>query len=88
VDKKIRLAFGKRVRELRTQAGLSQEQLGDRSGLHRTYVGGIERGERNPSLFIIKKIADALGVSLGELFSYDEGTSSKGKTGTPRRKHP
>ena len=86
VDKKTRLAFGERIRELRTKAGWSQEKLGEECGLHRTYIGGIERGERNPSLLIIKKIADALGIPLGELFSYDEGPSRKGRAGDARRK--
>jgi transcriptional regulator with XRE-family HTH domain len=51
-------------------AGLTQEGLADRSGLDRSYIGGVERGERNPTLSIIEKIADGLGVSLVELFSY------------------
>jgi len=62
--------FGKRVRELRRARALSQEELADRAGVHRTYMGGIERGERNPSLKNIAAIADALGVSLPELFSF------------------
>ena len=61
--------LGARIRELRVQAGISQEALGLRSGLHRTYVGAIERGERNPSVLSLKKITDALQVTLGELFN-------------------
>jgi transcriptional regulator with XRE-family HTH domain len=57
------------VRELRAQQGLSQEQLAQRCGLHRTYIGGIERGERNPSLDNIGKIAAALSVKLTDLFA-------------------
>ena len=64
----LRALFGKRMRELRQQAGFSQEELADRCGLHRTYVGGIERGERNPSLMNIGRIARALGVPLEDLF--------------------
>ena len=64
----LRALFGKRMRELRQQAGFSQEELADRCGLHRTYVGGIERGERNPSLMNIGRIARALGVPLEALF--------------------
>ena len=56
------------MRELRERRGMSQEQLAQRCGLHRTYVGGIERGERNPSLINIGRIAAALGVEVGELF--------------------
>lgn len=50
------------MRELRRSTGLSQEQLASASGLDRTYIGGIERGERNPTLKTIVWIADALGV--------------------------
>lgn len=60
-------SFGQRVRALRKQAGLSQEAFADKCGLDRTYVGGIERGERNVALRNIKAIAEALGVSLSEL---------------------
>lgn len=64
----IRLRFGMRVRELRQARGLSQEAFADLAGLHRTYMGGIERGERNVSLKNIEAIAKALSVSLAELF--------------------
>jgi transcriptional regulator with XRE-family HTH domain len=60
--------LGQRIRNLRTKANISQETLGYISGLHRTYVGAIERGERNPSVLSLKKIADALHVNLGDLF--------------------
>ena len=59
--------FGQRVRDLRTKAGLSQEAFGDWCDLHRTYVGGIERGERNVSLLNIARIARAVGVTLSDL---------------------
>jgi transcriptional regulator with XRE-family HTH domain len=64
----IRTTFGRRVRELREKQGWSQEQLAERCGLHRTYVGGIERGERNPALLNIGRIARALGVQVRDLF--------------------
>jgi transcriptional regulator with XRE-family HTH domain len=64
----ILLKFGMNVRRLRKRAGLSQEELADRSGLHRTYVGGIERGERNPSLGNIVAIAIGLRCKFEELF--------------------
>lgn len=60
--------FGKRVRDLRIQRGInSQMALGIKCDLDRTYIGGIERGERNVALKNIEKIAEALGVSLSEL---------------------
>lgn len=70
--KTIEKQFGERVRELRLARGLSQEELAFKAGVHRTYLGGIERGERNPALKNIAAIAKALGVSLSELFSFGE----------------
>lgn len=61
--------FGKRVRSLRTTAGLSQEAFAAKCGLDRTYVGGIERGERNVALRNIEVIARTLGVSLSVLMN-------------------
>lgn len=65
----IQRQFGERVRELRLARGLSQEELASMAGVHRTYLGSIERAERNPSLKNIAAIAEALGVTLSELFS-------------------
>jgi len=62
--------FGKKVREERTKLGVSQEELGFQTGLDRTYISGIERGERNPSLRNVGKIAQALKVKLPELFDF------------------
>jgi len=64
----VLIAFGTRMRFLRHQKGYSQEKLADLCELHRTYIGGIERGERNPSLENIYKIAKALDVSLSDFF--------------------
>ncbi|MHC2068148.1 helix-turn-helix domain-containing protein [Bremerella sp. T1] len=63
----ILVRFGKRVRELRTEQGYSQEAFADACELDRTYVGGIERGERNLALRNIERIAETLGISLAEL---------------------
>jgi len=57
-----RLLFGRRVRQLRIEQGLSQERLAELSSLHRNYVGGAERGERNVGLLNVVKLAHALGV--------------------------
>ena len=64
----ILLAFGQRVQELRKEKKLSQEQLADLAGVHRTYVGMIERAEKNITLCNIEKIAKALKVEIKELF--------------------
>lgn len=63
-----RVLLGQRVRALRRAQRVSQEELASRAGVHRTYLGGVERGERNPSLRNITRIAQALGVGPGELF--------------------
>lgn len=63
-----RRALGRLVRNLRSQRGLSQEALAEVAQLHRTYVGAVERGERNPSLDVLYALADGLGVHVRELF--------------------
>lgn len=62
--------FGDRIRELRTQANLSQEQLSEITGFHRTYIGMIERGERNISLTNITVFAKAFELSIDELLRF------------------
>jgi transcriptional regulator with XRE-family HTH domain len=62
-----RLLFGKRVRALRLERGLSQEKLAELADLHRNYVGGVERGERNIALLNIVSLAHALRVKPSEL---------------------
>jgi transcriptional regulator with XRE-family HTH domain len=66
-DTTLRAIFADNVRNLRKERGLSQESLADASGLHRTYIGSVERCERNLSLDNIGKIAAALGVSPDSL---------------------
>jgi transcriptional regulator with XRE-family HTH domain len=61
--------FGKTLRALRTARGLSQWALADAAGMDHNYIGMIERGERNPAVVNVVKIAKALGVPPGELFS-------------------
>ncbi len=68
MDIKIRL--GMRIKELRTQVGISQEKLADIANLDRTYITSVEKGKRNISIVNIDKISTALGVSLKEFFSF------------------
>lgn len=66
--KDITVRFGQRVKTLRLQLGLSQEAFADKCGLDRTYISGIERGVRNPTLEVIAVIADGLQIELSDLF--------------------
>jgi len=70
--KTIQKQFGERIRKLRLARGMSQEKLAFKSGVHRTYIGGIERGERNPSLKNITAIAKALDATLSQLFLFGD----------------
>ena len=63
----VQVQFGKHLREIRHKRGLSQERLADLAGLHRTYVSGVERGERNISLLNIERLALALDVTMSDL---------------------
>ena len=66
---RVQQAFGRAVRRRREALGIPQEELADRAGLHRTYIGDVERGKRNIALVNIVKLAKALGVRPGALFS-------------------
>lgn len=68
----IHLALGRAIREYRVERRYSQERLAERAGVHRTYLGGVERGERNLSLGNIVRISEALGVSASELLARAE----------------
>ena len=68
MQEEIRVAYGKAVRAIRQDKKISQEELGDLCGLHRTYISDIELGKRNVSLENIDKIAYALQVKKSELF--------------------
>jgi transcriptional regulator with XRE-family HTH domain len=62
------LGLGRAIREARAELRISQEELSLRTGVHRNYIGGIERGERNPSVVTIARLADALEMPPSELF--------------------
>jgi transcriptional regulator with XRE-family HTH domain len=62
--------FGRRLRQLRKQRGFTQEKLGVAAGLSYKYLGGVERGEENPTLAVVAKLADALKVEPRDLFEY------------------
>ena len=66
---KILIKFGQKVRAERQKQGLSQEELAEKAGVHRTYIGMIERGEKNITLLNIEKIAKALNIPLDKLMS-------------------
>lgn len=68
MQEEIRVAYGKAIRAIRQDKKISQEELGDLCGLHRTYISDIELGKRNVSLENIDKIAHALQVKKSELF--------------------
>lgn len=65
----ILVSFGKKVRDTRKEKGFSQEELAHKADLHRTYIGMIERAEKNITLLNIEKIANALEVNINELFN-------------------
>lgn len=65
----IRKRFGKKVRVARTFRGWSQEDLAEAAGLDRTYISGIERGTRNPTITVVDKFSKALGIDLGTLLN-------------------
>ena len=72
MKREILVKFGNKVRERRTALGLSQEELASRAGVHRTYIGMIERAEKNITLENIQKIAKALEIALDKLMDLDK----------------
>ena len=63
----VRARVGRNMKRLREVRGWSQEELADRAGIHRTYVSGVERGVRNPTVTVLEKLAIALGAALLDL---------------------
>jgi transcriptional regulator with XRE-family HTH domain len=72
VKPKVLLDFGHAVRKQRIQLGFSQEQLAEKAGLHRTYIGMIERAEKNITLGNIEKLAKALSLEIHQLFAAEK----------------
>ncbi len=68
MKKAILVKFGKKIREVRVKRGLSQEALADIANVHRTYIGMVERAEKNITLLNIQKLAKALKIDIRELF--------------------
>lgn len=68
-DGELQRMVGENLRRLRTERGLSQEAFADQLGFHRTYVGGVERGERNLTLRTVERLADILGVDPLDLLT-------------------
>lgn len=71
-DNDLKVAFGEAVRKFRVARGLSQEKLAERAGIHRTYIGDVERGLRNIALVNMHRIAAALEIPLSELIGETE----------------
>ena len=65
----IKISLGKRIRDLRKQREFSQEELGGKAGLHFTYIGAIERGEKSCSIVTLEKISKGLGINIRDLFN-------------------
>ena len=72
MKKNISIKFGNKVREERLKKNLSQEKFAAKIGVHRTYIGMIERAEKNITLINIEKIANALGITLSDLFKFNK----------------
>lgn len=75
-NRKILVKFGRRVRMLRKEKNLSQEELSHKADLHRTYIGMIERAEKNITLVNIEKIANALEIGIDNLLKFENGKNS------------
>ena len=69
MNQNILIEFGEMVRKIRKEKEISQEELGRKANLHRTYIGMIERAEKNITLLNIEKIADALEININNLFN-------------------
>jgi transcriptional regulator with XRE-family HTH domain len=73
----LQVALGQTIRKLRSEKGYSQESFADAVGLHRTYMGGIERGERNVGVVNLARIAETLDIALSELIARSEKSRTR-----------
>ena len=71
--------IGQRIRNYRNSIGISQETLGERAGLHTSYIGQLERGEKNATLETLYKVSTALEIPLSKLFEKLEGETDEGR---------
>ena len=76
----IKKVLGNRIRALRNEMGLSQEAFADKCGIDRTYMSGIERGVRNPTLVVICAISDGLEMDLSQVFMFDVEAEKDGES--------
>lgn len=70
LNRQFLLFLGKNIRKLRERKNISQEEFGELVGVHRTYVGMVERGEKNITIFSLRKFAEALGVQVRDLIDF------------------
>ena len=82
----LQTRLGKRIRELRSQKGFSQESFADHCALHRTYMGGIERGEHNLTMNTVLTISKGLGITMSELLAGMEKETETAAAKPPRPK--
>ncbi|MBN4046534.1 helix-turn-helix transcriptional regulator [bacterium AH-315-P15] len=81
----VRRRVGINLRKFRTERGLSQEALAFECGLHRTYISGVERGIRNPTILVLEKLADELQVSTSRLLEDIDVRGPRRQRGRPKR---
>ena len=82
----VRARLGANIRRLREDLAVSQEAFADACEIDRTYISGIERGRRNPTIAVVARIADALGVDISRLFDPDGAPLSDARTRRGRQK--
>ena len=84
--KHIKVRFGLAIRQLRRKQELTQEELAHRALLHRTYLTDIERGTRNPSIEVVEKLANGLGIEPSDLFRLAESVTPSSKSASQKKK--